>query len=87
MKKLFSKVVPNKAINEEIQTGVENAGEMRDMSQANNPFCRKKRVWGFTLMKQLIAMNYAFNMRELPDINNHTGSVAANESDNYAKQN
>jgi len=87
MKKLFSKVVPNKAINEEIQARVQNASEVRDMRQADNPFCRKKRVLNFPCKKQIIAVNDAFNMGEFPDIHNNTGSVAADKSDNDTQQN
>ena len=62
MEKLFSKVVPNKAINEEIQAGVENASKMRDMCEANDPFSRKKRVWTCVLVKQFVAMHNTLDM-------------------------
>ena len=86
MEKLSPKVVSNKAVNEEIEAGVENAGEVGNMRQADNPFCRKKRVGTCVLVKLFIAMNNALNMGKLPNINNHTGGVATDEGDHNAQQ-
>lgn len=75
----------NEAVDEEVDTGVENAHGMRDMGQAPDP-SRGEEVFIWISFLQVYAHDDVVEVRKLPHVNDDTRGVTATKGDDDAKK-
>ena len=67
-KELLSEVVSHHAVDDEVDAGVENSGEVRDVSETLDPSLGQERMISFSPQQEFIARNNILQVIELPDV-------------------
>ena len=78
-KELLSEVVSHHAVDDEVDAGVENSGEVRDVSETLDPSLGQERMISFSPQQEFIARNNILQVIELPDVNDGPRSRAVKE--------
>ena len=74
----------NKTVNKKVQARVENLAAMGYVGEALDPSFWQEWMISFLPLQKLIAIYYVFKMVKFVNINDGSGSVAANENDDNA---
>ena len=77
---LSSEGVADKAVDDEVDTRVDDCGEMSNMSEATNQHDRLEEGSSFSAVKDIV------NMKELIDINNDSGTVKDEKGHNNTEK-
>ena len=78
-KELLSEVVSHHAVDDEVDAGVENSGEVRDVSETLDPSLGQERMISFSPQQEFIARNNILQVIELPDVDDGPWSRAVKE--------
>ena len=76
----------NHTVDKEVDTGVEDSGEVRNMGETFNPFLREEGELTLAFQEQFIAVDYIFKVVELPNVNDCSWCVTAYEDDHNAEK-
>ena len=80
-KELLSEVVSHHAVDDEVDAGVENSGEVRDVSETLDPSLGQERMISFSPQQEFIARNNILQVIELPDVDDGPRSRAVKEQE------
>ena len=83
---LLPEVVTDQTVDKEVDAGVEDGGEVRNVSETLDPSLREKEMMGLSLHIEILAGHYGLQVIKLPDVDDSPWRTAADEDDDDTEE-